>query len=168
MREITVEAVVKAPRETVSAHLSPETIMEYELTYEVLEVEADDDGWTVSTFANGDTGMVVGFEELPNGYAYRNVEGGFFEDLYTTVRVTEAEDAPSSDGGSTETAGSTASPAARVVFYSEFTFGGFLAPLIDRLATRQRRKELERVLYALGEAIEEVESTEEAISETSD
>lgn len=150
---------MKAPRETVSAHLSPESIMEYERTYEVLEVEEDVDGWIVSTFANGDTSMVVRFEELPNGYAYRNVEGGFFEDLYTTVRVTEAEDAPSSDAGLTEASESTASPAARVVFHSEFTFGGLLAPLIDRLATRQRRKELERVLYALGEAIEEGEST---------
>ena len=137
MREVEVEAVINAPRETVSAHLSPESIMDYERTYEVIEIEEDGDGWLVSTFADSDTGMVVRFEERPDGYAYEKVEGGFFEELYTIVSVSEAQPPPADD--QSVDADRNTSNRIRVELRSEFTFGGPFAPLIDRLAANQRR-----------------------------
>lgn len=142
--------------------------MDYERTYEVLEVEADGDGWTVTTYADSETGMIVQFEEISNGYAYEKVEGGFFEELHTTVTVSEVEDSPSADGGSASSPDGSAPDRTRVEFHSEFSFGGIFAPLIDRLATRQRRKELKRALYALGEEVDDAGLTDDGVVDAAD
>lgn len=136
MQEVKVAVEFDAAHEEVISKLSPRSIIEYERTYDVKEVSETNDGWVV-TAINRDENVEVErtFEKLPNGYTYEHLSGGFFDELSTTLTVEE----PKHDGNRP----------VRVLITSEFTFGGLLSPIFDRLAVSKREEELKRTIYGL-------------------
>lgn len=136
MREVEVTADLEAPRAEVEERLSPKSIVEHAGTYAVRSVERRSDGRTVLAVEGEKIEAVLEFEETEDGYVYsqRGNEGPF-EEMTTWVTVSE-------DG---ET---------RVTVRSAFTFGGTFSFLTDRLGTRIRRDELERMLVGLASEFE--------------
>lgn len=152
MRTVSASAVLEVPPEAVSEELSPESIIAYKAVYDVEEVVSRADGWVVTaTSAEMDTEAEFAVEELEDGYAYRLVGDEPFAELFTTVRFTAHD--PALDGTSGSVAEDGSGPT-RVTLTSEFTFGGLLAPLLDRLALRHRQDELERTLASLERALD--------------
>ncbi|MFC7082053.1 SRPBCC family protein [Halorussus caseinilyticus] len=87
MREVEVSAFVPAPPASVERALTPETVVEYEGSFEVRAVESTDDGRTVTASARGLT-MHLDFEERENGLVYRQRgDAGPFESMETEVTV---------------------------------------------------------------------------------
>ena len=170
MQTVEVTARLEAPRTAVEAALSPRSIVEYERTYEVREIrdagersgsgEDERKEWIVIADAESDdSDLVTKFriEERPDGYEYEQTDRGPFEHLRTTVTLEENGDGGSddvdreSDGGARETV---------VTMRSRFTFGGWLAPVIDRLARRSRRDELDRAVVALAQDVSDASDAE--------
>ncbi len=152
MRQVDVTADLRAPRETVLNALGPEALIRLEGTYEVDSVREADGGWivTASTLVNDEVvEMTLSVDELENGYAYELVEGGFFEELHTTILVSDAPEEVRAEVDESELT--------RVTLRSTFTFGGLLAPMKDWFAASNRRTELRRAVARLGEEIAEEE-----------
>lgn len=169
MRTITVSADLDATPEAVLEALSPRTIIEYEGTYDVEAVDRSDDGWRVIAVASEpDLEMEVDVRRRPDGYAYELVGGGPFETLETTVKVHTPPRSGSGSGGGKARSGTAADGAVRVTMTSEFTFGGWLAPIIDRLAASDRKRELERALLALASAVDASGATTDAGADRTD
>jgi len=131
MREVTVSRFVAADPAVVRRALGPAALVEYEGSFDVLEVEERDDG-TYVTAGTSAVGMVLRFREREDGYRYeQRGDAGPFDAMWTEVAV------GSEDEG------------ARVTATSGVTLGLPLAALTDRLAAWKRRGELERALDAL-------------------
>lgn len=148
---IEVEAVAKfdANREDVARVLTPERIMECEQTYAVVEVSETSPGWTVRALPYGDDREVVAaFTSIPDGYEYEMSSGGYFEDISTTVTIHDEGTRVVDDPAAGE-------DGVFVVMRSEFTFGGVLAPFIDRFASDKRKEELRRALLKMDELLDE-------------
>lgn len=155
MRTITVSADLDATPEAVLEALSPRTIIEYEGTYDVEAVDRSDDGWLVTAVAR-EPALEPEFEfrRRPDGYDYELVGDGPFEALHTTVTVHPRTGSRAASGEPDLATGTTPDDSVRVTMTSEFTFGGWLAALFDRLASSDRRRELERALLALASAVD--------------
>lgn len=134
MREIEVTSTADAPGETVRAVLDPASIIEYADTYDVVRVDTDDAGRAAlelrtETDSSGPIEATFEFAELENGYTYAQRDGvGPFDEMRTWIEV---------EDGDHET---------RITARSEFTFGGPVWFVLDRLAVKYRRRELERLI----------------------
>ncbi|UPW01727.1 SRPBCC family protein [Halorussus gelatinilyticus] len=135
MREVEVSAFVPASPAAVQRALTPEAVVEYEGSFEVVGAEESDDGTTVTAEATGLT-MRLDFEERPDGlrYSQRGDEGPF-DGMETTFSV-EAENEGS-----------------RVTARSRVSLGLPLASVSDRVAAWKRRGELRRALDALADDV---------------
>ena len=154
MRQVDVSAHLDAPREAVHEELSPEAIVEYEGTYDVVESRDTGDGWLVTVASHDEEiEMDLAFEELPNGYAYELLGDGPFEELYTAVTVHGGSGQGGRDGEEAEIPDGQV----RVTMRSEFTFGGWFSPVVDWLAAGTRENELKRALLTLGEELGELD-----------
>ncbi|WP_418280330.1 hypothetical protein [Halorubrum sp. DTA98] len=130
MKQVEVSYTLDASRESIAGRLSPEAIVEYEGTYEVISVKETDGECRISVSNDtieGDHDMVLTFTETETGYVYRQVGDGLFETLSTEI-VLEGDEH------------------ALVTVRSEFTFGGPLAFVKDWLAAGYRRAELEKLV----------------------
>ncbi|PSP54691.1 polyketide cyclase [Halobacteriales archaeon QS_1_67_19] len=133
MREVEVSAFVPAPPATVERSLTPEAVVEYEGSFEVLEVESGDRGATVTAGASG-LAMELEFERREDGLGYRqHGTAGPFESMETTVTVE-----PENEGS-------------RVTARSAVSLGLPVAAVSDRIAGWKRRAELRRLLDRLGD-----------------
>ena len=154
MQTVSASADIEAPPEVVRDELTPRSIIEYEQTYDVVEVTETVDGWYLTVMSvEGDIEMELFFEELSNGFAYELVSGRPFERLRTTVTLDSDAPADAETGDDTNPEPGTAGAErdnVRVTMTSEFSFGGLLSPLTDWLASDKRQLELERALYNLG------------------
>lgn len=134
---VTVEAsrFVRATPAEVERALDPTSVVEYEGTYSVVDVEDGDDGeWLVTARARR-LETRLRFEERPDGYEYEQVSGPLAA-MWTEVAVE-----PENEG-------------ARVTARSTVDLGLPLAALTDRVAAWKRRGELERALAALAADVE--------------
>lgn len=148
MRQVEVTADLRAPKEDILDALGPEALVRLEGTYEVESVREAEGGWlvTASTYVgDGPVEMTLSVDTVENGYAYELVDGGFFEELHTTILVT---DPPAEVRDEIDAPDLT-----RVTFNSTFTFGGPLARVKDWFATSNRRTELRRAVARLGEEV---------------
>jgi hypothetical protein len=135
MREVEVSAFVPAPPATVERALTPESVVEYEGSFEVLDVEETDDGQTVVAGARGLT-MRLDFEERADGLVYsQRGEEGPFDAMETTISVE-----PENEGS-------------RVMATSRVSLGLPVPAISDRIAAWKRRGELRRALDALAEDV---------------
>lgn len=135
MREVEVSAFVPEPPAVVERELTPESVVEYEGSFAVRDVEATDDGWTVTAGARGLT-MHLDVEERERGLSYRQRgDGGPFDAMETEVTV-----APENEGS-------------RVTMRSSVSLGLPLPAVSDRIAAWKRRGELRRALDALAEDV---------------
>ncbi|NHN60613.1 MULTISPECIES: SRPBCC family protein [Halorussus] len=135
MREVEVSAFVPASPAAVERALTPETVIEYEGSFAVKDVEETDEGTTVTAGATGLT-MRLDFEERADGlyYSQRGDEGPF-DAMETTLSV-ESEDEGS-----------------RVTARSAVSLGLPVPAVSDRVAAWKRRGELRRALDALAEDV---------------
>lgn len=138
MKDVEISYTFTVPRDEIEAHLTPQSIVEYQGTFDVRSVEETPDGWelTVESERMGpDSRSVLVCTETERGYRYVQKSGGVFEQLQTEVAVDEGEPT-------------------RVTVRSSFTFGGPLAFAKDWFAARWRRKELERFMMNLARELE--------------
>ncbi|WP_255191201.1 hypothetical protein [Natronobeatus ordinarius] len=134
MKLVELEFVLDAPREEVEEKLTPTAIVEYVGTYDVVSVEESGPVDVLTVAAPNDLEGELAFTELEGGYAYEQGAVGPFESMTTWVTLENVAD------GTDRT---------RISVRSEYTFGGPLAFIKDRLASSTRRQELERLVYAL-------------------
>jgi carbon monoxide dehydrogenase subunit G len=135
MREVTVSRFVAADPAVVRRALGPAALVEYEGSFDVLDVEERDDG-TYVTAGTSTVGMVLRFEDRAHGYRYEQEgDAGPFDAMWTEVAVD-----PEDEG-------------ARVTATSGVTLGLPFASLTDRLAAWKRRGELDRALAALADDV---------------
>jgi len=135
MREVEVSAFVPEPPATVERALTPESVVEYEGSFEVYDVEETEDGWTVTAGARGLT-MQLDFEEREDGLCYRQrSDGGPFDSMETVLSVD-----PENEGS-------------RVTARSSVSLGLPVPAMSDRIAAWKRRGELRRLLDSLGDDV---------------
>lgn len=135
MEEVEVSRTVHASREAVEGALSPRTIVEYAGTYEVRSVDRTSDGWVVDG-GTSDLDVTLEFTETDDGYVYRQSDGqGPFDEMYASVSI-------------------SGSDPVTVTVRTCFTFAMPLTWLTDRIALRERRTELERMVARLADAVE--------------
>ncbi|USZ66840.1 SRPBCC family protein [Halorussus salilacus] len=133
MREVEVSAFVPAPPAVVERSLTPESVVEYEGSFEVREIEETSEGWTVTAGARG-FAMRLDFEERENGIAYsQRGEAGPFDAMETEISV-----APRDEGS-------------RVTARSSVSLGLPVSQLTDRVAAWKRRSELRQLLDELAD-----------------
>jgi len=131
MREVTVERFVAATPVEVERTLSPATLVEYEGSFDVREVEADEDGTVVTASARG-VGVTLRFTDRDDGVRYEQVgDAGPFDAMWTDVSW-----APENEG-------------TRVTATSGVSLGLPFAVVWDRVGAWKRRGELQRALDAL-------------------
>ncbi len=137
MRAVEVSRVVDAPPATVKATLDPATIVEYEGSFNVFDIEQRADDWRVVA---GSTGLqlVLRFEEHDSGifYEQEEAEGQPLDVMETTITYLPAE------------------RGTRVTAVSEVSMGVRPVAIMDRLAAWKRKGELKRALSALAEDVE--------------
>ena len=137
MRTAEVSRFVRATLPEVERLLGPGTIVEYEGTFVVHDVEAIEDGWVVTTRAGGrllEMRYVV--EEREDGYVYRQEgDAGPFDEMETRLSLARRDDGVD------------------VTMRSSVSLGLPL-PLVDRVAAWKRRGELERALSRLAADVE--------------
>lgn len=124
-------------RTAAAAALSPQSIVEYEGTYDVISVE-EKTAQTIVRAASEQLKIVLEFEALENGYRYRQQDRhGPYKRMETTIRL--VDDDPTT-----------------VDIVSQFEFGGTLAFLKNWIGLTFRRREIERLasnlLYAVAES----------------
>lgn len=110
--------------------LSPTTVVDWEGSFDVFDVQADGDGDGETVVTAGGTGVKLRlrFSELEDGYRYEQLgDGGPFDEMTTRLRV-EPED-----------------EGARVTARSAVAFG-LPVPFADRVAAWKRGGELDRLL----------------------
>lgn len=135
MREVEVSTFVPAPPAAVERALTPESVVEYEGSFDVHEVEETDEGWTVTAGARSLT-MGLDFEERTDGLAYRqHGEAGPFESMDTSITIE-----PENEG-------------CRVTARSSVSLGLPIPAVTDRVAAWKRKGELRRALDRLAEDV---------------
>jgi hypothetical protein len=133
VREVSVERVVDASPPVVRRRLDPSTLVEYEVSFEVVD-SCPKNGATLVTAAAGGLELALRFEPRDDGYYYtQDGEAGPFKTMETWV-----ETAPVDDGRGT-----------RVTLRSAVSLGLPVPALTDRIAAWKRRGELDRALDAL-------------------
>ena len=136
MRTVELERFVDATPREVRRALDPVSVVEYEGSFDVFDVE-EVDGGTLVTAGGSGLRLTLRFEELDDGIRYEQVDSeGPLETMETTITC-----APK-DQGSTVRAASTVS------------LGLPPAAVTDRVAAWKRRGELARGLEALADAVE--------------
>jgi hypothetical protein len=128
MREVQVERFVPATPPVVAEALTPERVVEYEGSFEVLDTRQDDAATLVTAGARG-LQLVLRFEPDGEGWRYEQ-EGraGPFDRMWTRL------------GLRAENEGT------RLTATSGVSLGLPLPALTDRVAGWKRRGELERLL----------------------
>jgi hypothetical protein len=131
MRTVEASRFVQATKPVVDRQLDPATILEYEGTFNVMDVEETGTGWLVTGSGGGILGAEFEFEATEDGYVYRQVgEAGPFEEMETRLSIE-----PRDEG-------------VQVTLQSSVSLGVPL-PLVDRIAAWKRRGELNRALKRL-------------------
>lgn len=137
MRSVEVSRFVRATLPQVERQLTPASIVEYEGTFSVVDVEETAAGQVVTGQAGGR--LIEGrflFEPRDGGYAYRQEgDAGPFEEMETRISLARR------DEGVDVTARSSVSL-------------GVPLPLADRVAAWKRRGELKRALERLAADVE--------------
>lgn len=133
MRETEVSRFVAATPPVVERALDPARIVEYEGSFEVLDVE-EADGATLVTAGGGGLQMTLRFDSREDGLYYEQEGGaGPFEAMWTRLRWV-----PENEGS-------------RVTARSGVSLGLPLAGVTDRVAAWKRRGELRRALDRLAD-----------------
>jgi hypothetical protein len=136
MREIEVSRFVAAQPFEIEDAVDPERVVEFEGSFDVLDVEATDAA-TVVTAGGGGLRMVLRFDPREDGLYYEQEgESGPFDEMWTHL------------GWEPENEGS------RVSARSGVSLGLPVPTLTDRVAAWKRKGELERALDALADAVE--------------
>ena len=137
MRTVEVSRVVDAPLSTVEEALDPATVIEYEGSFKIFDIDWHDDHWIVVA---GGTGLrlVLRFEERDDGlyYEQEEAEGQPLETMETTITYLP-------EGDRTQ-----------VTAVSTVSMGVRPAAVMDRVAAWKRKGELERALTSLAEDVE--------------
>lgn len=134
MRETEVERFVAARPPEIERVLTPRSMVEYEGSFQVLDVE-DGDPTQVTAGARG-LRMTLRFEDREDGLYYEQEETGPFEDMWTNVQWQ-----PENEG-------------VRVTARSGLELGLPAAALTDRIGAWKRRGELRRALARLADDVE--------------
>lgn len=138
MRTVETSRFVRAQPAAVERLLAPETIVRYEGSFTVRDVEERDDDWLVSA-GTATLGLTLRFERLADG------EGFFYEQLTDEgpldVMETTIRYEPEREG-------------TRVTARSTVHMGLRPAALTDRIAAWKRRGELRRALKRLAADLE--------------
>lgn len=135
MPEVEVSRFIRAPPREVRRLLTPETVLNYEGTFTVVDVDETTDGILVTARAPG---MQVPFlfEERPEGLVYEQTDDiGPFRAMMTDVAVA------AKDEGSVVTMRSTVRLRLPI-------------PFADRIAAWKRRGEMKRALARLATDVE--------------
>ncbi|WP_459191585.1 SRPBCC family protein [Halosimplex sp. J119] len=136
MREVTVETFVPATPAEVKRALAPGVVVEYEGSFDVLEVEERDEATFVTAGARG-IGVSLRFERREDGLRYEQVgDAGPFDEMWT------------------ELSWKSENEGTRVVARSGVGLGLPLSGLTDRVAAWKRRGELDRALDQLADDLE--------------
>ena len=137
MRTVEVSRVVDASPSAVGDALDPVSVVEYEGSFSVFDVEERENDWLVVAGATG-LQLVLRFEEYDNGIHYEQQEGEGqpLDTMETTITYL-------SSGGGTE-----------VTAVSVVEMGVRPTVLTDRLAAWKRKGELKRALRALATDVE--------------
>lgn len=136
MRTVEASRFVQATQPVVERRLDPATILEYEGTFNVMDVEETEAGWLVTGSGGGVLGAEFEFETTDDGYAYRQAgEAGPFDEMETHLSMV-----PRNEG-------------VEVTLRSSVSLGVPL-PLVDRIAAWKRRGELNRALKRLAADVE--------------
>lgn len=155
MERVETSVLIEASHEQVLSELSPRALVEYEGTFDVAEVEETETGTVIRAIAaDQDLETELRFEEIPNGFGYEQGETGPFEELYTSITVSEY-DGELPDGVDVD---ADEEAPARVTMRSRFTFGGRFARIKDWFAASTRREELQRALFNFADDIVDEES----------
>ena len=136
MRTVEVSRTVNAHSGAVRAALDPASVVEYEGSFSVLDIEERESD---SLVVAGSTGLelTLRFEQYDNGIYYEQESGGGpLETMETTINWFPEN-------------GATA-----VTATSEVSMGVRPAALTDRIAAWKRRGELKRALRSLADAVE--------------
>lgn len=126
MREVERTQWVRATPTELDRVLSPATVVDWEGSFDVRDVEDTDDG-TVVTAGGPGVEFRMRFEDRPNGYYYEQVGDGPFDYMETWLAF-ESDD----DGSSVHARSSVAL--------------GVRLPFVDRVAAWKRGGELGRLL----------------------
>ncbi|WP_436929346.1 SRPBCC family protein [Halosimplex halobium] len=136
MREVTVERFVGATPAEVRRALDPGVVVEYEGSFEILEIEEREDATFVTAGARG-VGVTLRFEPREGGLRYEQVgDAGPFDEMWTDI-----DWEPDNEGS-------------RVTARSGVSLGLPLAAVTDRVAAWKRRGELDRALDRLAADLE--------------
>ncbi|MFB6152063.1 MAG: SRPBCC family protein [Haloarculaceae archaeon] len=136
MREVEVDRFVAATPPEVERALAPSSVVEYEGSFSVLDIEEGDGETVVSAGARGLT-LALRFESTDDGLRYeQDGEAGPFDEMWTRLSW-----APENEG-------------TRVTGRSGVSLGLPLAAVTDRVAAWKRRGELDRALRNLAEDLE--------------
>ena len=131
MREVEVSRFVRGRPAELDRQLTPETVVTYEGSFTVRNVEERADGWLVTVGSRG-LEMELVFEDREDGLYYeQRGDAGPLETMWTRVAYE-----PKDDG-------------AVVTARSGVSLGLPLPALTDRVAAWKRRGELKRALAAL-------------------
>jgi len=131
MRTVEASRFVQATRPVIERHLDPATILEYEGTFSVLDVEETENGWLVTGSGGGVLGADFEFVATEDGYVYRQAgEAGPFDEMETELSIAARDEG------------------VEVTLRSSVSLGVPL-PLVDRIAAWKRRGELDRALKRL-------------------
>lgn len=136
VRTVSVGRFIRARPAEIETHLSPETIIAYEGTFSIADIETDGDSTVISAEARG-IDASFRFEPLDRGYRYSQ-EGteGPFESMETTITYR-----PKDEGS-------------EVTMESAVALGLRPRRLFDRVAAWKRKGELKRALKALADGVE--------------
>ena len=136
MHSVEVTRFVRATLPEVERRLSPATIVEYEGTFDVVDVEETAVGWTVTGQGGGLIEARFDFEAREDGYVYRQAgDAGPFDEMETRIELARRNE------GVDVTARSSVSL-------------GVSLPLVDRVAAWKRKGELKRALSRLAADLE--------------
>lgn len=131
MRATQVDCFLPASSSVVERALTPQRIVEYEGSFEVLDTESGDGATLVTAGARG-LQLVLRFETLEDGWRYEQ-EGraGPFDEMWTRLDWD-----PENEG-------------TRLRAESGVSLGLPIAPVTDRVGAWKRRGELQRLLDRL-------------------
>ena len=131
MRETEVDRFIPALPTEVRQSITPTSVVEYEGSFRVFDVEETEQGTLVTAGATG-LEMTLRFEEGNGGWYYQQ-EGtdGPFEEMWTQIAIE-----PENEG-------------TRVTARSGVSLGLPVRSLTDRIAAWKRRGELKRALATL-------------------
>ena len=136
MREVTVDRFVGATPPEVERALEPAVVVEYEGSFEVIEIEERDEATFVTAGARG-VGVSLRFETREDGLRYEQVgDAGPFDEMWTEL----------SWGNENE--------GTRVTAHSGVSLGLPVRSVADHIAAWKRRGELDRALDRLATDLE--------------